>query len=272
MIAALAALLLATSQAVPIAPVAATQPALEPGDSQSAPVAPPLLNITISPELGQRKVSYRDRVTTSLASYQSGGVGLLRISGELYPANGRGLPFVSDVGLYGSTSRSLRASAQTADGSDFNDLWHAWELGGRWRAIFGGEEWGALSFSYGSLSSNLSGGSLGGALLPTGTLQYWRPGLELRLPLGPFSIAVSGGYLDLVVQDAIGHAFPRAAHAGVDAQLKLALQLGAHFELHAAGKYTRFFYTLNPQPGDPFVAGGALDEYAIVELGFSFHA
>jgi hypothetical protein len=34
--------------------------------------------------------------------------------------------------------------------------------------------------------------------------------------------------------------------------------------------YARFFYTLNPQPGDSYVAGGALDQMAFGSLGAAY--
>ena len=40
-----------------------------------------------------------------------------------------------------------------------------------------------------------------------------------------------------------------------------------------AGYYCRnptFFYSMNPQPGDANVAGGALDEMARLSLGFAY--
>jgi hypothetical protein len=230
---------------------------------------PQRLSLSLGPELGIRRVSYRDRVSPGLAAYQSGAVGLLLLSAEIFPTYGKGLPVVSDIGLLGSTSRSLRARADFSTGAAFDDQWHAWDLGARWRAVFSGEEWGSLSLRYGSLSSMLSGPPLYNVLLPTGTIQYWRPGLELRFPIGLLSLAISGGYLDVVVQDALGHAFPRASQAGIDAGLAVSFALSRHIELHLSGRYIRFFYSLNPQPGDPFVAGGALDEYAVVELGLS---
>jgi hypothetical protein len=238
-------------------------------ESRKSQLGQPILILSLAPEIGTRRVTYRDRISTGLAAYQSGAVGLLKLSAEIYPSRGRGLPIVSDIGLFGDTSRSLRSQAQFAPGTFYDDQWHEWDVGGRWRAIFSGEEWLALSIRYGSLSSQISGPKLTGVLLPSGTLQYWRPGLDLRFPIGPISISLFGGYLGVVVQDSIGHAFPRATSAGVDAGGKIALAISRYLELHISGRYTRFFYTLNPQPNDPFVAGGALDEYAVAELGLS---
>jgi hypothetical protein len=252
--------------AAPVRAPALDAPASDPA---SPPPALPFLTLSLGPELGARRVTYRDRISTGLASYQSGTLGLVRLAAQLYPSSGKGLPVVSDIGLFGSTSRSLRAEAQFAPGTTFEDQWHAWDVGARWRGIFAGEEWGSLSISYGSLSSELSGPPLYAVLLPSGTLQYWRPGLDIRFPLGPISLSICGGYLAVVVQDAIGHAFPRSSVGGLDLGGALAYSLNSRMELRLDGKYTRFFYTLNPLPGDPFVAGGALDEYVVAELAFT---
>ena len=40
--------------------------------------------------------------------------------------------------------------------------------------------------------------------------------------------------------------------------------------LTLSGRYQRFFYSLNPQPYDPYVAGGALDELFTVDLACGF--
>jgi len=264
-----AALLLAAPLPAGSAPVPAASSAQDNSPRAPPSLEPPILILSLSPEIGTRRVTYRDRVSTGLASYQSGALGLLRLGAEVFPSRGKGLPIVSDIGLFGETSRSLRSHAQFAPGDSFDDQWHAWDVGARWRGIFAGEEWLSLSIRYGSLSSDISGPQLYGVLLPTGTLQYWRPGLDLRLPLGPLAISLSGGYLDVVVQDAIGHAFPRATDAGVDAGASVSWSFTPRLELRLSGRYMRFFYSLHPQPQDPFVAGGALDEYAVFDLAFS---
>jgi hypothetical protein len=46
--------------------------------------------------------------------------------------------------------------------------------------------------------------------------------------------------------------------------------MGRNVELSLEVAYTRFFYTLNPQPGDALVAGGALDQMAFGSLGAAY--
>jgi hypothetical protein len=206
-------------------------------------------------------------VTPGLAGYQSGVMALGVVSLETFLARGKGLPIVSEVGLTGSVARSLRAHDEGPAGTPgLDSLWHAWDLGGRYRGTVGGIEYYSLSLRYGSSRWDFSGPPQAGALLPGGFLQWWRPGLDLRLPLGPAALTLSGGYRFVVVRDAVGRAFPRADIAGVDGALALSVDLPQRLRLKLAGRYLRFFSTLRPMPGDRFIAGGALDEYAVLDL------
>ena len=40
--------------------------------------------------------------------------------------------------------------------------------------------------------------------------------------------------------------------------------------LTLSGRYTRFFSSLNPQPYDPYIAGGALDEVYAFDLACGY--
>lgn len=238
-------------------------------------LALPVVLLTLGPEVGVRRVTWRDRITPSLTTYQGGATALFAAALEVYPASGRGLPIVSDVGLLGSISRSPRTQTRTADGGALlGNQWSSWDAGVRYRGVFGDEELFALSLRYASLRYDFYGAGLSGLLLPAGTLQYWRPGLDLRLPWGRLALSAGAGYLALVVPDQVGRAFPRSTQRGFDAGGAVSLDLGAllggpvaaHLELRLSGTYRRFFYSLHPLPGDPYIAGGALDEYAIFDL------
>lgn len=226
----------------------------------------PVLDLSLSPEVGVRKFTWRDRVTPSLASYSSGTMVLGRAALEVFPFANAGLPVMSHVGLLGSVSRSLRTHTPDVSGAEYTALWHGYSLGAEWRAIFGDRFYGALSLRYESLRFDLSGPSGPGVLLPGGLKQAWRPGVLLRLPLGPIAIAADGGYLAVVVHDAVSRAFPRSTVAGVEGGLHLEWALTRLLALQLSGTYTRFFYSLHPLAGDDYVAGGALDEFAVVDL------
>ncbi len=239
-----------------------------PGAAERDPLAG-LFDVSIAPAAGLRKVSWRDRISPGLASYSSGGFGLLELRASVYPLANRML-VLGDLGLFGSTGRSLRAHLGSPDGlTSLDALLHEWEAGLRWRLVLNGDEYGGASIRYASLRDDFTGLNAGNAFLPGCTLQYWQPGLDFRLPLGPVALALEGGYLALVVQDAIGRAFPRASGRGVQARAAVSVALPAHLEVRLEGRYTRFFYSLHPLPNDPWVAGGALDEYATLELALA---
>jgi hypothetical protein len=230
-----------------------------------------LFEIFLGPELVVRRVSFRDRLTPGLAGYKSGALPLLRVEAAAYPAQGRGLLALEDVGLFGWYARSpVKSRTLTSDGSlAFETQEIAWLVGARYRVLLSGTERFAASLSYGSLRNDFAGPSIAGVLLPAGTIQYWRPGVEARFPFGAVALYAGLGYLAPARQDKIGAAFPRASSGGVDGELRAEVAFGA-LVVRAAARYLRFFYSLHPLPHDPYIAGGALDEVASVSLALGY--
>ncbi|TMA32601.1 MAG: hypothetical protein E6J88_02110 [Deltaproteobacteria bacterium] len=212
-----------------------------------------------------RRLYFRDRLTPTLAGWQSGAMAVAGISLQAYPATGK-LPVLDDVGVYGSFARSLKSQTLTADGElAFNTQETTWEMGLRWRA-----ERGALSIGYGSLKHDFTGARLPGFLLPAGTVQYWRPGVEGRTGLGRVVLRGGLGYLLVVRQDFLSANFPRASKGGVDVFARASMDVWKKVVLTFSARYSRFFYSLHPQPYDPYIAGGALDEVFAVDLACGY--
>lgn len=229
----------------------------------------PSLDASVSIGSSKRRLFFRDRLTPTLAGWQSGALAVGGLSLQAYPSTGR-LPVIDDIGAYGWYARSLKSTTLTADGTlVFGTQEIAWETGLRWRAVFGGRERGAVSIGYGTLRYDFSGARLPGYLLPAGTIQYWRPGLEGRLPLGRVALGAGAAYLLIVRQDFLSANFPRAGRGGIEGSLRVSVDVWK-VELTLSGRYTRFFYSLHPQPYDPYVAGGALDEVFALDLACGY--
>ncbi len=228
-----------------------------------------LLEVFAGPELAVRRVGFRDRLTPGLAGYRSGALPLLRLEALAYPA--RDLLALDDLGFFGTYARSvLKSRTLTADGSlAFETQEVAWEAGARYRLVVGGVERGGASLSYGSLRNDFNGPRLAGVLLPSGTLEYWRPGLDARLQIGPIALSAVLAYLAPARQDRIGAAFPRASSGGFETGLRAEAAFG-HLWVRAAARYLRFFYALHPLPHDPYIAGGAIDEVASASLALGY--
>jgi len=229
----------------------------------------PSLDASVSVGTSVRRVSYRDRLTPTLATWRSGALAVWGLSLQAYPATGR-LPILDDVGAYGWYRRSLESSTLTADGVlAFSTQEIAWEAGLRWRIMSDSRERGAVSLGYGSLRQVFGDARLPGYLLPAGTLQYWRPGLTGQVSLGPVALGAGAAYLLIVRQDFLSTFFPRASNGGVEASVRASMDVGK-VGLTLSGRYQRFFSSLHPQPYDPYVAGGALDELFTVDLACGF--
>ena len=229
----------------------------------------PTVDASVSVGTSVRRLFFRDRLTPTLAGFQSGALAVGGFSIQAWPSTGR-LPVLDDIGAYGWYARSLKSSTLTADGAlAFNTQEIAWGAGLRWRAILGGRERGAVSFGYESLRHDFSGARLPGYLLPAGTIQAWRPGVEAQTPLGRVMLGAGAAYLLIVRQDFLSTRFPRASKGGFEASVRASMDVGK-VELTLSGRYTRFFYSLHPEPFDPYIAGGALDEVFAVDLACGF--
>jgi hypothetical protein len=225
----------------------------------------PSVDASVSVGSSVRRLQYRDRITPTLVDWQSGALAVWGLSVQAFPSTGR-LSFLDDVGVYGRYERSLSSTTLTADQVlEFDTHFIAWEMGLRWRVRSAGGERAAISMGYASLRQAFGGARLPGYLLPAGTIQYWRPGVEGQVPLGPISLGAGAAYLFVVRQDFLSAYFPRGSRGGIEASLRASLDLGK-LGLTLAGRYQRFFYSLHPEPYDPYVAGGALDELLTVDL------
>ena len=231
--------------------------------------AGPSVEASVSLGSAVRRLHFKDRLTPTLVPFQSGALAVGKLALQVYPSTGK-LLLLDDVGAYGWYARSLESRTLTADGAlAFSTREIAWEAGLRWRATSGGQERGAISIGYGTLRQDFGSARLPGYLLPAGTIQYWRPGLEGRLSIGPVGLGLGAAYLLIVRQDFLSTYFPRASKGGLEGSLRISLDLGK-IGLTLSGKYQRFFYSLHPQPYDPYVAGGALDELFAVDLACGF--
>jgi hypothetical protein len=79
---------------------------------------------------------------------------------------------------------------------------------------------------------------------------------------GRLSVAFGGGY-----RDVLNHAgsqfqqfFPRSTVAGADAELEVRYALSPRFQLRAGVEWRRYWFKLNSQTGDMYVASSAVDQ------------
>ena len=102
--------------------------------------------------------------------------------------------------------------------------------------------------------------------IPNVTYRFLRGGAGLRMDVKPrVALLASAAYLHVLDSGQIATPayFPRLTVAGVEAGLGAAWQFSSPWEARVGVDYRRYFFSMNPEPGDRLVAGGALDNYVV---------
>lgn len=63
--------------------------------------------------------------------------------------------------------------------------------------------------------------------------------------------------------------FPRITGAGVEAHAGATWRARGPVSVHARADLRRYFFDVNPEVGDPYIVGGAVDQYLALVLGLS---
>ncbi len=98
--------------------------------------------------------------------------------------------------------------------------------------------------------------------IPNVSFSGVRPSLGASVHFTPvFHLHFGGAYQVLLTKGEFGTFFPQSTGGGADVWVGVGVRPISHFEIRLQGEYGRYFFTLNPEVGDPYVAGGALDQY-----------
>jgi hypothetical protein len=219
---------------------------------------------------GSRHFAYVDRLTPTLRPYDLFVAPLVAVSGEIYPFATWSTPVLVGLGATASYARAFGLASEESGGTRVSTSWQAFALGLRERLPIGSAFVVGIDAGYGDTSFAFADPIQPAAQLPSVHYKVLRGGLDGRYVHGDLSLRAGAGYLDVLSTGDFAALFPRASLAGIDASLGVSDQIAPAIELSLDLVYTRFFYNLSPQPGDPYVAGGALDEMATVSLGIAY--
>jgi hypothetical protein len=219
---------------------------------------------------GSRDFRYVDRLTPTLRPYDLSAAPLVSIDGELYPLGRSHTPVLKDLGATFDYAMAFGLASTDSAGSPIATSWSAFDVGLRQRIPISRAVLLGLHAGYGEIDYSFHGSLATTAQLPGVEYRFLRAGLDARATVGSFAVYASGSYLDVLSTGLVGTYFARASVGGVEGRVGVAYALARGVELSLEGGYTRFFYTLNPEPGDAYVAGGALDQMARGSLGLAY--
>ncbi|MEQ8983100.1 MAG: hypothetical protein RL846_34475, partial [Deltaproteobacteria bacterium] len=213
--------------------------------------------------LFSRSLSYNDDIFGELRPYEV--VGAPAIGGQItwfIPAlftNDWYRHFALDL----SGQYALGLSSQNASGAVFDTSAITIDAGGYARLPLGRHEIGAL-VGMGVDTFSIADADGVSAEVPGVTYVTARFGGRVRFFVtDEISVRAEGAYRLVLGAGEIrdDEWFPRASVGSADAQLGVSYDLGYGFYADAGFAMRRFFYSFNPEPGDPWIAGGAADQY-----------
>jgi hypothetical protein len=219
---------------------------------------------------GSRHFSYVDRLTPTLRPYDLFVAPLVAIDGEIYPFTNSAIPVLAELGATAGYARAFGLASQDSGGSRVGTSWQAFGVGLRERLLLGTSFVLGIDAGYGDTSFEFDDPVTAAAQLPSVHYKFLRGGLDGRFVRGDLSVHGGASYLGVLSTGDFAALFPRASVGGVEVLLGVSDRITPAVELSLDVAYTRFFYNLLPQPGDAYVAGGALDEMAVVSLGLAY--
>ncbi len=238
---------------------------------------PAAVDIEVDFRMVHRDFTYNEDLRGDLRDYKLGfgpGVG---IKFQYFP----GAHFTSGVGAqFGidfEWDRLFGFNSTQADGTTFPTESQQFLVGLRWRYPAGRWEpsivvdYGVHSFTFGVSAPPVTTPGV-----PNVKYEFARIGAGFRVGIGKnerFIVVANAAFRGVFSTGGIGTDlwFPEAKANGMDAMLMLGYALPLGFEIRVGADYRRYWFDLNPVPPDPaYVAGGALDQYWGLSIGFAW--
>ncbi|MBL8955332.1 MAG: hypothetical protein JNK82_31450 [Myxococcaceae bacterium] len=238
-----------------------------PAAKQDKPMA---LRLGVGLRLFNRRFGYRDDLFDALSTYYLPLGPAIGADLELYPAAFLTSGFAANFGLYGAFDYAVGIASRAEDGTRYGTTAINLKTGLIIRipiSILTIQP----SFGFSRQVYSISSSTGVKPNIPSVGYNALRPALDLRVKIiGPVSFTIGAAYLAVLQTGEIGAFFPQSKAAGLDANAGFAVGLFDRLELRARFEYLRYWFTLNPEPGDMNVAGGALDHFVGGSVNIAF--
>jgi hypothetical protein len=215
-----------------------------------------------------RSLSYSDPITSSLGDYRLNAAPV----GDFYFAFFPGR-FASDgpaswFGLEARAQIGLSSPTLSSGGNEFKSRYDSVQAGLRARIPVGQHHISA--FSGYSLSRFAVRSDNDAITPPTPSVDYRsiRSGIGTELALSEaLRVGLDAAYLNYLSVGDISRWFPRATAGGIELTVAGTYRVTGDIYMRMAAVYSRAFFDFHAQPGDQYIAGGALDQSLALALG-----
>ena len=232
--------------------------------------APPLFHLGAAVQGGSRHFSYVDRLTPTLRPYDVWLVPMAAVEGELDPFAHSESRWLERLGLAADYARTFGVSSADSAGTHVSATWQTFHIDVRNRIPVGATVMLGAHAGYGGIDFSFDGEVDATSHLPSVAYRFVRVGADGQMRLSGFVLGLDASYLAVQSAGAMGELFPRESVGGVEAHVSATRSITRSLDVIVDLAYTRFFYDYRPEPGDAFVAGGALDQMAYASAGLAY--
>lgn len=244
----------------------------QPRESSSS-TRPQAVRVGLGVKVFSRLFGYTDDIFNKLSTYKLPAGPAVALDADLYPAAFVTSGVAANIGALVYFDYAVGIASKSADGTKFGTNAMLLKLAATYRLNVGPLQLNPfLGYSLDTYSITAPAGATK-PNIPNVGYSGLRGGVQARMHLiGPVSVQLSFAGQFLLSTGEIGSSafFPHAKAGGLDAQLAIPVAILDHVEIKLQGDYTRFWYSMNPVPGDMYIAGGALDVYASGSLIVAF--
>jgi hypothetical protein len=244
------------------------KPSSTPSDRHHA-----LFTIMLGGEGRGRHFSYKDPFSDNLRSYDLGLAPSLYAGLKLFPLAKSDVPVLKDLGITGHYLRAVAVNSELSSGQKLDTTWQRFQVGLRYRIHTSKEPRSTMigiDASYGKWDFTFAEIANVTQELPSIKYSYLRLGADVQIPVSILDFIVGAAYMPVLSFAPLADRFPNASVGGLDLHAGIAIDITGGLFVQALAQYTRFFYKMNPEVGDTFIAGGALDEYLGGQLALGY--
>lgn len=229
-----------------------------------------LFSVEAGVEFTGRWFEYSDPVTQNLRPYDVFGQPALSISGEVYPLASTDIPVLKGLGITAGYMLALGLNSAVGEGDPISTTYQRINLGLRERLSIGESSVLGISAGLRLLTFEVDAPEALARTVPNVSYTLVRGGLDLRVPAGPVALALGADYLFPLSSGPVYDRFAGASVQGIGAMAGVLVPVTTGVEARLLVEYARFFSSFEPAIGDPYVAGGAIDQYLGVRLAGAY--
>jgi hypothetical protein len=233
------------------------------------PQKPTIFELSAGGGSGSRFFRYNDALSAGLRTYNLPAAPNVVVAAELYPFARLSVPVIRNIGFDGGFQHAIALSSATSNGMSVGTNWWRAEGDLRLRFPLGEGARHAIGVRGGVVAEHFgftSGDAMLTTQLPDVDYLFWRVGAFGRAAAGPIAFLLDVAYMPAWKSGALADRFRESTFAAVEFGGGLAVPVVRVFEFRATADYMRVFYAFHPNPGDAYVAGGALDQFVRAQL------